>query len=59
MRLGRLVADREDAAAPARHRVEIYAEPRDIWVGVFVSPAAVYVCPVPMLVIRWQRGRAR
>jgi hypothetical protein len=36
-------------------RVQIYAEPRDLWVGVFVAPGAVYVCPIPCLVIRWQR----
>lgn len=37
-------------------RVELYVEPRDLWIGVYVAPAAVYVCPLPMLVIRWSRS---
>lgn len=36
-------------------RIQVYAEPRDLWVGVFVSPAAVYLCVLPCLVIRWSR----
>lgn len=36
-------------------RLAIYVEPRDIWVGVYVAPQAVYVCPLPMLVVRWSR----
>ncbi len=36
-------------------RVSLYIEPRDIWIGVFVSPIAVYICPLPMCVIRWHR----
>lgn len=40
-----------------RGRVEIYAEPRDIWIGVYVAPGAVYVCPLPFIVIRISRGR--
>jgi hypothetical protein len=40
--------------APARLRV--YWEPRDLWVGVYVAPHAVYVCPVPTLVFRWARS---
>jgi hypothetical protein len=46
---------REGVADP-RGRVEIYPEWRDIWVGVYVSPDAVYVCLVPFLVIRVSRG---
>jgi len=38
-------------------RVEIYVEPRDIWVGVYVAEKAVYACPLPMLVVRISRGR--
>lgn len=38
-----------------RHRVEVYVEWRDAWVGAFVAPDAVYVCPVPFLVIRVAR----
>jgi hypothetical protein len=36
-------------------RIRIYLEPRDCWVGVYVAPKAVYVCPLPFLVIRWDR----
>ena len=36
-------------------RIRIYIELRDIWVGVYVAPNAVYFCPLPMLVIRWSR----
>lgn len=36
-------------------RLSVYIEPRDIWVGVYVAHGAVYVCPLPMLVIRWRR----
>ena len=38
-----------------RGRLAIYFEPRDIWVGVYVAYTAVYVCPLPMVVIRWTR----
>jgi hypothetical protein len=40
-------------------RVRIYLEPRDAWVGVYVAVDAVYVCPLPFLVIRIRRGGAR
>jgi hypothetical protein len=36
-------------------RLQVYLEPRDAWVGVYVAPAAVYVLPVPFLVFRWSR----
>lgn len=36
-------------------RLSVYLEPRDIWVGVYVAPAAVYVCPLPLLVLKWDR----
>jgi hypothetical protein len=36
-------------------RLRIYIEPRDLWVGAYVAPHAVYVCPLPTLVIRWSR----
>lgn len=40
-------------------RVEIYCEPRDLWIGAYVADhGAVYVCPLPMLVIRISRGRS-
>lgn len=38
-----------------RDRVRVYFEPRDVWVGVYVSEDAVYVCLLPCLVIRWRR----
>lgn len=38
-----------------RSRLAIYFEPRDIWVGVFVSRKGIaYVCLVPCLVIAWR-----
>lgn len=40
-----------------RGRVEIYPEPRDAWVGVYVATDAVYVCLIPFLVVRISRGR--
>lgn len=36
-------------------RLQIYIEPRDVWVGVYVAPNAVYVLLVPFLVLRWTR----
>ena len=37
--------------------VSVYWEPRDLWVGAYVDTDRnrVYVCPLPMLVVRWQR----
>ncbi|GAA0853280.1 hypothetical protein ACFQVD_26810 [Streptosporangium amethystogenes subsp. fukuiense] len=40
-------------------RLSIYVEPRDIWVGVYVAPAAIYVCPLPLLVVKWDRKEVR
>jgi hypothetical protein len=59
LRIGPLVADPEDAAAPRRSRVEVYVEPRDVWVGAYVAVNAIYLCPLPMVVIRIARGEAR
>lgn len=39
-------------------RLRVYLEPRGIWVGVYVAPKAVYVCPLPLLVFRWARKTA-
>lgn len=39
-------------------RFAAYFEPRDMWLGVYVAPRAVYVCLLPCLVIRWSRARA-
>lgn len=36
-------------------RLATYIEWRDLWVGVFVAADAVYVCPLPTLVLRWTR----
>lgn len=36
-------------------RLSLYLEPRDMWVGCYVARDAVYVCPVPCVVVRWQR----
>lgn len=40
-------------------RLRLYIEPRDLWVGVYVARDAVYVCPLPMVVIRYTRCGAR
>lgn len=34
-------------------RLQLYIEPRDLWVGLFVAPAAAYLLLLPCLVIRW------
>ncbi|WP_188197276.1 hypothetical protein [Nonomuraea sp. SYSU D8015] len=36
-------------------RLAVYIEPRDLWVGAYIAPAAVYVLPFPTLVFRWTR----
>jgi hypothetical protein len=38
-------------------RMQVYLEPRDLWVGAYVAPDAIYVCPLPLLVFRWARRR--
>ncbi len=40
---------------PGQRRLRLLIEPRDLWVGLFVSPHALYFCPLPMLVLRWDR----
>lgn len=40
-------------------RLQLYIEPRDIWFGAYVAPDAVYVCPVPLVVFRWDRAGRR
>lgn len=37
-------------------RMHLYVEPRDAWVGVYVAPEAVYICPFPFVVIKLRRG---
>ncbi len=34
-------------------RLQVYIEPRDLWVGLFIAPAAAYLLLLPCLVIRW------
>jgi len=36
-------------------RLRIYFYWRDLWLGLYVVPDAIYVCPLPTIVIRWQR----
>ena len=36
-------------------RLRVYIEPRDAWVGVYVAKQAVFICPLPFVVIRWRR----
>lgn len=43
------------AASPSG-RLAVLFEPRDLWVGVYVGRSAVFVCPLPCLVIRWRKG---
>jgi predicted membrane protein len=38
-----------------RNRLRIYLEPRDAWIGAYIAPDAVYICPLPFLVVRWSR----
>lgn len=38
--------------------VDIYFEPRDLWVGIYYSDDHVYVCPCPTVVFRWKRNPA-
>lgn len=34
-------------------RLQFYIDPCDLWVGLFIAPAAVYLLLLPCLVIRW------
>jgi hypothetical protein len=36
-------------------RLRIYVELRDWWVGLYIGPDAIYNCPLPCLVLRWDR----
>lgn len=40
-------------------RLSLVLEPRDLWLGVYVAPGAVYVCLVPCLPLRWERRHDR
>lgn len=37
-------------------RLQVNIEPRDVWAGLFIALNAVYVCPLPLLVIKWLRS---
>jgi hypothetical protein len=39
-----------------RLRLQVYLEPRDVWIGGYVAPQAVFVCPAPCLVFRFARS---
>jgi hypothetical protein len=49
-------ADVAEPDYPRGRRLRIYLEPRDAWIGAYIAERAVYVCPLPFLVIRWRRG---
>jgi hypothetical protein len=55
------VADRYDVSTALwrRGRFWLIFEPRDIWIGLYVAPRAVYVCLVPCLPVKWERRRRR
>ena len=36
-------------------RLQVYVEPRDLWIGLYVARYAIYVCLLPLLVFRWTR----
>lgn len=38
--------------------VKVYIDRADWWIGYYRSPIHHYVCPLPTLVIRWQRRDA-
>lgn len=35
--------------------MKIYVDLRDWWVGVYIAPTYVYVCPLPCVVLRFRR----
>lgn len=39
-------------------RLQVYLEPRDLWIGVYVARDALYLCLLPVLVFRWTRRGA-
>lgn len=38
-----------------RLRLQVYLEPRDVWIGAYVAPLALFVCPAPCVVLRFAR----
>lgn len=40
-------------------RLSLVFEPRDIWLGLYIGPDAIYLTLIPCLPIRWARGARR
>jgi hypothetical protein len=36
-------------------RLSVVFEPRDVWIGVYAAPGAVYICLIPCLPLKWTR----
>lgn len=36
-------------------RLSLVFEPRDIWIGLYIGPDAIYICLIPCLPLRWAR----
>lgn len=39
-------------------RLSLVFEPRDLWLGVYAGPDAIYLTLIPCLPFRWARKRA-
>lgn len=37
-------------------RLTVHLQPRDLWIGAYLARDAVYVCPLPTVVITWRRN---
>ena len=37
-------------------RLSLVFEPRDLWLGLYIGPDAIYITLIPCLPIRWARG---
>jgi hypothetical protein len=40
-----------------RGRLSLVLEPRDLWLGLYVAPGALYVCLLPCVAVRWERRK--
>lgn len=38
-----------------RGKLSLILEPRDLWIGAYIAPHAIYVALVPLLVLKWKR----
>jgi hypothetical protein len=45
------------ATAGGGRGLKVYVEPRDVWIGYYRGDRHHYVCPLPCIVIRWNRGQ--